>query len=441
MFSVKSIPFLFGLLIIISCTSNSSENTQVFSSEAISDSISVRDTSRAEKLAKLPALAQYINELKRYEGEDVNNGKLVEPSTILELKDDVVIYPQQEDDYSWYHKLEHFDYQTASFKGGWEGTSGIYAWSSAYSLLSDDPQAPIVAVAFQSKMAYRGFQEYMEEQQELIEDLITKGIEGDIEKIAASMQERDWLGNAKGLDGEVDNHYMGIIIWQKKSGAWEDVTTAYMHKQIIYQLEEHFPFLSNKEQETGQEYGYVLEEKLYSDYKHAANKIHYENWFGATDASINMDLEVDGNDIVLQLTKDREIRWKWKEKAYQLINLPQKVALITTVCKEIDWTTKGTYTFKGKIGKHPITMEAILTPTADNILLEGTYWYTNQKASKFEIKGQFHNDNDQQVTFYRMKKGVEREQFDCYFFNCRLEGWWQHLETMEIEQFSLELAE
>jgi len=96
----------------------------------------------------------------------------------------------------------------------------------------------------------------------------------------------------------------------------------------------------------------------------------------------------------------------------------------------------------------PIQLEAkfkIVKPAGGKleqplVKMTGEYSYIG-KSSKMPIEGEFSPVLGSNFVFNRMKKGEKREEFRATMTNCKMNGWWQHLERMDLYQFELKLEE
>lgn len=436
-------------LILISCEASTSSddetssNLEENSATTMPDQESLRPISTSSEninvsFDEMPLLATYINELPFFEG--CNYGELMLQEAApkrLVFNNNKLEYPEGGGDYSSYNRLTAFKETTASFEGGWEGTGGSQAWTCTYQLLSANPSNPMVLVAGQSLEEMRDFEARIEEENNLIEQLSGQGAIGNVNKIARNMLDRDYI-NRRSLKNGFEDHTLSFWVWQKKDGKWENITLSLFDERMYQQLHEHFPFFSKSTSNKAyKQEGFYLEEDFYTEEALLINKSNWSAWFGVKQLEdITFDLKTEENDILFECSKNKTIRWEWNGKAYHLKNLPKKTPWLNNPCADIDFSANNEHNFRGKIGTYKIEMTVRLNEEK----ISGEYWYNNKTSSKFPVEGIFHPKADQKLTFYRIKKGKQKESFVCYFIDCQLKGWWQHEGTKQIEKFELTLV-
>lgn len=395
--------------------------------------------STTETFKELPLLATCINELPFYGSEfefPLNKAK-----NRLALRADTIYFLEKfkDSDYSYYYQLNQFSQQQAQFAGGWYGTSGRQGWTATYQLLEDNEEAPVVLLVVQSKEFYGGYQAEVESNYEELQRMIKEGNtsidEDNIVDIAKSMASRRDITT---LDGSNHIHELRFWVWQKQETQWKNITSKVFQPKMYAKLEAAFPFLEQDKVEPSPIPGFFLEEKIYTNEGLVANKTNWKHWFGVEELDeVDLNLSINSQSILLEISKNKVIRWDWNGAQFTLNNLPEPIAWKDEPCSIIDYSNNKKYTFVGDIANIPIQMEVSLN---DGKIL-GNYWYESRPDSKFPIKGDFKASTEASINFYRMKNNKEREHFHAYFADCQFKGWWQHKETMVMEEFTLKLVQ
>jgi len=434
---MKRYPFLllFILILTVSCKETISDE-KIIAEEVSPDPNTISRTlvKQQEEYSELPALAHYINELVFWEDESFEA-----PKERLKLQTNRVVFSEE-----YETELDTFASEFARFTGGWSGTSSIENWTTTYTLLNADSE-PIVLVTRYSTESYRDYESYMEDRQEIEDELADRDVEeGKIMDIAEKMLKRSSMKNAISLSGEdIDATKISYWAWQKKNGQWVNISEDVFSAEMIQKLNSHFPFFEADFDASSEQKGLYLAEKKYQKHLLQANSNNWLTWFGIKNLKeLNLKVELEGDDILLHCSKHKSIRWEWNGANFDLKDLPGKVKWLTNPCTAIDFNAGGDYKFKGTIGdKHDIEMQVNINAKGKKLNMTGEYWYLNQPDSKFPVKGELYKDAAKQITFHRLKSGKEREVFNCYFSNCGLEGWWQHLGNMDINKFQLKLVQ
>jgi hypothetical protein len=433
---MKRYPFLllFILILTVSCKETISEQKVIAEEVSLAPNTISRTLARQQQYSELPDLAHFINELVFWEDEVFED-----PAERLKLETNRVVFAEE-----YETELDTFASNFARFTGGWSGTSGIKEWITTYSLLNNDSE-PIVLVTRYSTESYRSYESYIEHRQEIEDQLTDQNIEENkITDIAEKMLERSTMQNTMSLSGEyLDATKISYWAWKKKNDQWINISENVFSSDMVEDLNTHFPFFEADFDASSKQKGFYLAEKEYPKHILQANSKNWLTWFGIKKLKeLDLKVKLEGDDILLNCSKNKSIRWQWNGVNFDLKNLPGKVKWLTNPCPSIDFNTGGDYKFKGTIGdKHDIEMQINISSKDKKLNMTGEYWHLNQPDSKFPIKGELYKDAAKQVTFHTLKSGKKREVFNCYFSNCGLEGWWQHLGNMDINKFELKLVQ
>lgn len=442
---MKTLFYFFLLFSTFSCqehknkinkpTKNTTEKHSTSNIKAVSI---VNSEKRLVTFDKMPLLATYINELPFFS----HDFPLKKAAERLAFRTDSIHFleEEKEGDYSYYYQLDAFSQEQAQFTGGWSGTAGAEDWKATYQLLNDHKETPIVLLAVQLKETIGGYQADLEFNYADLEAMIKAGntsIEvDDLYDIAEDMTNME--RRITSLNGDYHSHNLRFWVWQKQKGQWKNISSQVFQTEMYTNLAASFPFLTQEKVENTPYLGFFLAEQMYSKEGLEQNQNNWKHWLGVEELEeVSFDLNINDEAIQLGVSNNKTIRWDWNGDHFTLNNLPSPIPWKDEPCSVIDYTNDKKYTFEGEIGNSPVRMEVSLN---ENEIL-GNYWYTKNPSSKFPIKGYFEASTEATLNFYRMKKGEEREWFHAYFADCQFNGWWQHQETMKIEEFSLKLVQ
>jgi hypothetical protein len=437
--------FYFILLIsLFSCQENTNKiDTSVENTVDTLSTSNLEDTSSSSSANKapitfreMPSLATYINELPFYEHEF----PLKKATERLAFRADTIHFLEEEEgDYSYYYKLDHFTQKQAQFVGGWYGTAGEQDWKASYQLLNDNKEAPIVLLAVQSKETFGGYQADLESNYSELEEMVEAGNTSiDVENLADIARGMSSIGRRiASLDNDSHIHDLRFWVWQKQKGQWKNISSEVFKPEMYTNLTASFPFLEQRKVDNPLYPGFFLEERMYSEQGMAQNQANWKHWFGVDKLNeIDIDLSLNAQAIQLEISKNKTIRWDWNGEHFTLNNLPTPIAWKDEPCSIIDYSSNKEHAFEGDIAGISIKMNVRLNENK----ITGNYWYTKNPSTLFPIEGSFIASTEAALKFYRMKKGEKREYFYAYFADCQFKGWWQHQATMEVEEFSLKLV-
>lgn len=425
----------------VDATINSSDSTKLRSQNEIKKSLRIpsKKVQPSEKFNALPLLATYINELPFYQNEFPLN----EAAERLAFRADSVYFLEGEEDgdYSYYYELNFCTQKQVQFIGGWSGTAGDQNWVANYQLLDDHQKRPTVLLTVQSKETFGGYAENLESNYLDLKKMIAEGntkIPTDENVLVQIAEKMTQVGRYKGsLNDSYNLHQLRFWVWQKQGDEWKNISKDVFNPTMYKDLETSFPFLAQDQVATPSIPGFFLQEQFYSEEGVAQNKEHFKAWLGVNDPlETSFKLTVNPDNIQFECSKNKTIQWDWNGKEYTLNDLNSHIQWQDQPCSLIDYSSDKQYIFAGNIGNIPIKMSVRL----DQGKIRGTYWYSNKPNSIFPIEGNFTPSTEADLNFYRIKNNQEREAFSCYFNNCEFKGWWQHQETMSIEEFTLKLV-
>lgn len=443
---MKNLPYIF---LITSCLFSCQNNTNKVDATINSlDSTQLRShnqvknvsTVPSKKFDAMPLLATYINELPFYQ----NEFPLKEAADRLAFQTDSVYFLEEEEDgdYSFYYKLNFCTQKQAQFAGGWYGTAGEQDWIANYQLLNNNQERPIVLLTVQSKERFGGYASNLESNYSELEEMIEEGntkISTDEEDLVQIAEKMTQAGRYK---HSVNDHYhlheLRFWVWQKQGNDWINISQEVFNTDMYQQLEASFPFLIQDQVEKPLIPGFFLREKIYSKEGWDQNKEHFKEWLGVSNPNETIfHLKVNVNSIQFECSPNKTIQWNWNGKQYTLKGLNKPILWKDQPCPTLDYSSEKVHLFTGQIGETPIKMKVRL----DQGKIKGKYWYSNKPNSIFPIEGDFSPSTEADLIFYRIKNDQQRESFSYYFNNCEFNGWWQHQETMAIEEFTLKLVD
>ena len=366
-------------------------------------------------------------------------------ATPISLENNKIIYPTESFDPI---KLANLTDSLVHFSGADGGTGGGEYWEIYYHLVSNN-STPTIIIAlarnsyFRNNLEdlYEDEQAYEKQLQETQLELINKGVQEDLAlDYATKMLTRD--GKNPNEDGyyyndEQNNFY--LMAWEKKNNQWSNTTPTYFDSNLATVLRQELPFVSIKAEPNR----FVFTDLEWLPYKAKVNEENLKFWQNTPTSNWDIQIQKDGS-LHLNYSdgKTDPLSWHLFNGKTPVQNALPTRQVVHSPCPAIDFSTTGTYTFEGKIGeKHPIKMEVELTFDRKEPELTGEYWYLNNPKAKFPIKGLFPSQLDKKSAFYRYKNNQIREHFVCYFADCQLTGWWQHLGNYTIDKFTLQLVQ
>lgn len=414
------------LCLFTACQNSQSPQKEVLNSSSDSTSSSSINQPNIENtsFSELPLLATYINEIG-IDDEEFGNGEdikfvLKEKELILQNADEL--------------RFEINNNQIILEEGS-SGTSGDINSKCIYQMLNKTSIPTILCIEVGNSSS-RNSSVMMEDASELVEELKVDypNLAIDFGSVAWEMVVRNEAinyGYTQPLG--YDNYTATISILQKQDNNWIDITEKTFPKDFAKKLNQYSPIFSADEKgDNFNSFGLrELTQQLIDN-----NPSIFADW----DAKI----DTDGEQIRIGAGKNPPILLNWNGQQYEYKKFPnQAIALKRNACEKIDFKTDKTYTFKGNISGQEAQMdvkfkivEAGENPT---VKMTGEYFYIKNK-SKMPIEGTFSTNVEKSIHFSRLKNGEARESFDGWFNSCEIKGWWQHLERLDIDKYSLKLV-
>lgn len=396
---------------------------------------------------ELPLIATYVNELNAIEDIFKTSDWDFEyiSSVLITLEDNTITYSNDAYDPT---DLVNLTDSVVHFSGSDGGTAGGEDWEIYYHLLSNAPTPTMIIAFARYRYVRNGLEEIYEDQQEYEKQLeqtqqalMNKGIEQKSAlDIATKMLIREGEDPEYGnYYGDLDQHDFYLMAWQKKDNKWSNTTPEFFDNHLATTLQQHLPFVKIQAKSTR----LTFNEQDWLPLQAKVNQENFDFWQNADlhDWTIKVN---QSNALELNYTDEKKLPLSWRlfDDKSSIRNLPAIRQVVHSPCPAIDFNTTDSYTFEGKIGtKHSIKMEVTLTPNKKGLELTGEYWYINKPNSKFPVQGILASQLDKESAFHRYKNKQQREYFACYFADCQLTGWWQHLGNYTIDKFTLQLVQ
>lgn len=378
------------------------------------------------QLSQFPKIATYANEigLPTEELTGASDLEIIFNDGELELKN-------REESRIRYHS----DNNSITWSEGYSGTGGEESWYQKYYLL-EDANEPTVLVLKEKATSERSYTVYREDVYNNAQDLAEEygGSPDDYMEEGELMADKDYgLSDFNSQPHNYTELKVELTVYKKTNGKWQTISDV-LPSDFADVCEKYYPLNRiTKGEFLNLNAGYTV--KFVE-----ANKKIFDNW-------CNLDqYEVKQGEISIGCEDNPMFVLAWNGKKFVYDKKPSKTPKFKRLaCESLDLTGNTIYTFKGNIGEgNAVNMKVRFKEIGRSngipkVKMTGDYGYT-KGSGRMDIEGEFDLYLGEGIRFYRMKDGVKREEFVCFFEGCTMEGWWQHTKRMKsIHNFELTL--